>query len=107
MDLLQTYSTEEEWEFLGPDEVINRWEDIVDDSRISKYSEPTFSPDEQLALRKFHELWKDYCWSTPRVMPPIEVLKESSKWQSLREQAATTLALFSERGRFEEEHGAG
>jgi hypothetical protein len=105
MELLEVYSSEEGWAYLGPDEVINQWGDLVDDSRIGKYVKPAFSHEEQEALHKFNELWKEYCRSTPRVMPAVEVLKKTSKWQSLREQAASTLALFSERGRFEENSG--
>lgn len=103
MDILRIYADAEEWSRLGPDEVINQWGDIVDDQRISTYVEPVFSKSEQEALRKFHQLWKEYCRSTPRFMPSMNVLKESSKWKALQKEASEAYVLFSERGWFREE----
>lgn len=103
MEVLSIYSTEEDWKLLGPDEVINQWEDNVDDSRIPIYVEPVFSAEERSELLRFHELWIQYCDATPKYMPPFEQIKKTDEWKELQNRAIELLTLFNVRGKLDEE----
>ena len=103
MEVLSIYSTDEDWELLGPDEVINQWADFVDESRIPLYIEPVFSKKEREELLKFHELWLQYCDATPNAMPRFNEIRTTPEWQRLKNEANKLLAIFEVRGRFDEE----
>jgi hypothetical protein len=103
MEVLSIYSTDEDWEYLGPDEVINQWEDFVDEGRMSIYIEPVFTKKEQENLRAFHKLWTEYCNSTPKNMPPFKEIKATSEWQFLKAEAVKLLEIFELRGSLNEE----
>jgi hypothetical protein len=103
MEVLSTYSEDDDWELLGPDEVINQWEDFVDENRLSLYVEPVFSNQEREALLAFHQLWLHYCDSTPKFMPAFKEVRKSPEWQQLKHQASNLLKIFEQRGKFDEE----
>lgn len=103
MEVLSIYSTDEDWEYLGPDEVMNQWEDFVDEGRMSIYIEPVFTKQEQDNLRTFHKLWTEYCNSTPKNMPPFKEIKATSEWQFLKAEAVKLLEIFELRGSLNEE----
>jgi len=103
MEVLSIYSTDEDWEYLGPDEVMNQWEDLVDEIRMPIYIEPVFTKQEQENLRAFHNLWTEYCNSTPKNMPPFKEIKATSEWQSLKTEALKLLEIFELRGSLSEE----
>jgi len=103
MEVLSIYSCNEDWELLGPDEVINQWEDFVDEERISIYIEPVFTKQEQECLRAFHQLWLSYCDSTPKVMPPLKEVMVTPEWQYLQREAKKLLLAFELRGKLSEE----
>lgn len=103
IEVLSIYSEDEDWELLGPDEVINQWEDFVDERRLPLYVEPVFSKQEREALLTFHQLWLQYCESTPRFMPAFEELRKTSEWQHLKHQASILQKVFEQRGKLDEE----
>lgn len=103
MEVLSIYSTDEDWEYLGPDEVMNQWEDFVDEIRMPLYIEPVFTKQEQDNLRAFHNFWTEYCNSTPKNMPPFKEIKATSEWQSLKTEAQKLLEIFELRGSLNEE----
>lgn len=103
MEVLSIYSADEDWEYLGADEVINQWEDFVDEVKIPIYVAPVFSEQERKKLLAFHALWLQYCESTPKTMPPFSKIKTTSEWLSLKNKAVELLAVFNVRGRLSEE----
>lgn len=103
MEVLSTYSEDEDWEHLGPDEVINQWEDFVDENLLPLYVEPVFSKQEREALLTFHQLWLQYCDSTPKSMPTFEAVRKTPEWQHLKLQASNLLKVFEQRGKLDEE----
>lgn len=103
MEVLSTYSRDEGWELLGPDEVINQWEDFVDEYRLPLYVEPVFSKQEREAILGFHQLWLQYCDSTPKFMPAFEEVSKTPGWQNLKHQASNLLKIFEQRGKLDEE----
>lgn len=103
MEVLSTYSRDDGWELLGPDEVINQWEDFVDQYRLALYVEPVFSKQEREALLTFHQLWRQYCDSTPKFMPAFEEVRKTPEWKNLKHQASNLLKIFEQRGKLDEE----
>lgn len=103
IEVLSTYSEDEGWELLGPDEVINQWEDFVDEYRLPLYVEPVFSKQEREALLTFHQLWLQYCDLTPKFMPAFEEVSKTPEWQNLKHQASILLKIFEQRGKLDEE----
>lgn len=103
MEVLSGYACNEDWELLGPDEMINLWEDFVDEGRITIYIEPVFTKQEQSNLIMFHKLWLQYCESTPKNMPPFREIKATPEWQKLQNEAIKLLELFQLRGKLDEE----
>lgn len=103
MELLSGYACNEDWELLGPDEMINLWEDVVDEGRITIYIEPVFTRQEQHNLLAFHKLWLKYCELTPKMMPPLKEMKITPEWQFLQAEAMKLLEVFDLRGRLSEE----
>ncbi|MCE2029465.1 hypothetical protein [Sessilibacter corallicola] len=90
-------------EWFGGDEILCMWEDWVDDRKISEYTDPEFSKEEQTAILEFHEVWVRACENTPQVMPPIRALKNNTYWLQLIEQARKALIILSIRGGLNEE----
>lgn len=103
MEVLSIYAIDEDWTYLGPDEVINQWEDFVDEVRIPIYVAPVFSEQECEKLLAFHALWLQYCESTPKSMPTFNKIKTTPEWLNLKNRAIELLAIFNVRGRFDEE----
>ncbi|WP_339509898.1 hypothetical protein [Pseudomonas sp. RL_15y_Pfl2_60] len=103
MEVLGIYSCNEDWELLGPDEVINQWEDVVDEGTMSIYLEPVFTKQEQENLQRFHQLWLQYCDSTPKNMPSFKRIKVTPEWQNLQAEAIQLLEIFELRERLSEE----
>lgn len=52
MEVLSIYCCDEDWASLGPDEVINQWEDFVDRQRFAIFIEPVFTTEEQTQLKR-------------------------------------------------------
>jgi hypothetical protein len=102
-EVLSGYACNEDWELLGPDEMINLWEDFVDEVRIPIYIEPVFTKQEQCNLLAFHKLWLQYCEYTPKNMPPFKEIKATLEWKNLRNEAIKLLELFELRGKLDEE----
>lgn len=103
MEVLSIYCCDEDWAYLGPDEVINQWEDFVDHHRFPLFVEPVFTEEEQTQLKAFHAIWEQYCDSTPNSMPPFEAIRTTSEWQELKRRTAELLHLFEQRGRLSED----
>lgn len=103
MEVLSGYACNEDWEQLGPDEMINLWADFVDEGIITIYIEPVFTKQEQFNLIAFHKLWLQYCESTPKNMPPFREIKATPEWQKLQNEAMKLLELFELRGKLDEE----
>jgi hypothetical protein len=103
MEVLSGYALNEDWELFGPDEMINLWDDFVDEGRIAIYIEPAFTKQEQSNLLAFHRLWLQYCELTPKNMPPFKEIKVTLEWQRLKTEAIRLLELFELRGKLDEE----
>ncbi len=58
IEVLEVYASVDDQKFFGTGEVVNMWEDWVDDKRLPGYREPIFSKQEQLAISAFHSAWK-------------------------------------------------
>ncbi|TGK41523.1 hypothetical protein [Leptospira andrefontaineae] len=87
----------------GGDEIINLWEDWVDEYRLNRYIEPVFSKSEQTAIKDFHRIWLYVCENTPQILPPVEELSRSDLWLQLIAIAQDSLSIMNERGKFSEE----
>ena len=86
-----------------PNEMINQWEDWVSGPDFDWYSEPEFSPAEQDAIKRFHQVWEGVVDDTPDVMPSsIEALIGTPVWQRLMDGAAHASGVFGVRGRISE-----
>ena len=103
IETLEVYVSIEDQKLLGPDEVINMWEDFVDDERLPTYDEPAFNKQEQLAISVFHNNWKRVCDNTPQHMPPIEQLQNERYWLQLTNDAREALRILAVRGRLDED----
>lgn len=103
MEVLSIYCCDEDWASLGPDEVINQWEDFVDQQRFAIFIEPVFTAEEQTQLKAFHAEWLQYCDSTPKSMSPFEVIRNTLEWQQLKRRAGELLHLFEQRGKLSED----
>jgi hypothetical protein len=87
-----------------PNEMINQWEDSVDSKDFDWYCAPVFSPEENMAMRQFHEVWNQVADETPNPMPyTIEALIGTEPWSRLMNAAQLALAVFERRGRFDSE----
>ena len=103
MEVLSIYYCDEDWASLGPDEVINQWEDFVDQQRFAIFIEPVFTTEEQTQLKAFHAEWLQYCDTTPKSMPSFEVIRATLEWQQLKRHAGELLHLFKQRGKLSED----
>ena len=87
-----------------PNEMINMWEDQVDSNDLDWYCPPVFSPEENTAIRQFHEIWNRVADETPSPMPyTIEALIDTEPWSRLADAARRALDVFNQRGRFDSE----
>jgi hypothetical protein len=69
IETLTAYTHESNWDLFGDDEMVNIWEDWVDEQSLASYITPVFSQSEQSALHQFHKDWLDYCSNTPFEIP--------------------------------------
>ena len=104
MEVLDVYTSIEDQARLGPDEVINMWEDYVDNERLKEYIEPVFTLEEQQAIKQFHNSWNKICDETPTYMPDILDLINNKNWLHLIKHAKEIYALFNKRGYLSEEN---
>lgn len=87
-----------------PSEMINQFEDWVpNEGVLADFVLPVFSSVEQAALRRFYKTWQDVAQNTPNPLPPLEETLKLPKWKQLREAAAKTLVVFSDRGKLPED----
>lgn len=103
IETLEVYVSVEDQKLFGPDEVINMWDDFVDDERLATYDEPAFNKQEQLAISVFHNNWNRVCDNTPQHMPPIEQLVKEQYWVQLMNDAREALLILAIRGRLDED----
>jgi len=103
IEVLEITTSYEEQEKHGGDEVINMWEDWVDDERIGDYVEPVFTKKEQERLAEFHKAWNYVSNHTPQFLPDISELKKNNDWTNLMASASDALAVFRQRGKLSEE----
>lgn len=101
IETLTSYTHESTWDLFGADEMVNIWEDWVDEQRLESYIAPVFSQSEQAALHQFHQDWLDYCDNTPFQLP--KDFKENEQWQQLLNSAQKALNTFNAIGTFDEE----
>ena len=104
MEVLNVYTSIEDQAYLGADEVINMWEDYVDNERLESYIEPVFTQEEQNSIKQFHSSWNKVCDETPHNMPGILSLLNNESWASLIKQAKEAYSLFDKRGYLSEEN---
>jgi hypothetical protein len=90
-----------------PPEVINQWEDLVDDPRADWLRDPAFSEDERQGVADFHATWEEVSARTPDPLPELEVLFGTPEWQRLRLAAANALGIFARRGKLSEDSTGG
>jgi hypothetical protein len=81
-----------------PNEIINQWEDWVQEDWRRYVTEPVFSKDEVVAVGKFYAAWDSVAAATPDPLPPLEALWASSEWQLLALSAKEALIVFQFRG---------
>ena len=104
IEVLEITASYESQEKFGADEVINMWEDWVDDDRIGKYVEPVFSKQEQACMIEYHNIWNYVADHTPQCLPDISELKGNEYWLSLMATASKALSIFNQRGKQSEEN---
>ena len=103
IEVLEITASYEEQEKFGSDEVVNMWEDWVDDNRIIDYLEPVFTKQEQECLAEFHKTWNYVADHTPQILPNISELKQNEYWSALVDAASKALVVFSQRGKMSED----
>jgi hypothetical protein len=103
IEALEIYLSIEFQERFGLDEVINIWEDWVDNERMPEYTEPVFTKQEQFAITNFHKQWEKVCKNTPQIMPSVKAMIEDKNWIQLINIAEETLKILLLRGRLSEE----
>lgn len=103
IELLEIMTSFSEQEKLGADEVVNMWQDWVDDERLHNYIEPVFSTEEQCSLAKFNTTWQEVTDRFPQFMPGIADLRTNKDWLHMMHEANTTLQSFNLRGKLSEE----
>lgn len=81
------------WEH--PDELINTVDDYVLDGFIEAFAS-TFTPDQEIAIRRFQNEFEKFCSETPQSLNPAEVLVDP-RWELLRQRADTFIAAFKGR----------
>ncbi len=84
-------------------EVINGWEDWVDEGRKNSYVYPVFSQAEIEGIEKFSSVWLEAANSTPNPLPQFEQLCSHPSWLKLMATAKEVLAIFQVRGKLPEE----
>src|SRR5580658_7880249 len=99
LELASSYDEQQEFEtnvpiVHVPNEVVNMWEDSVDSARIGDFTEPVYSPQEQIAIKQFHAVWDGVASDTPERLPPLSKLIGTEPWERLRIAAAHALAVF-------------
>ncbi|MDH5181629.1 MAG: hypothetical protein OEZ39_00325 [Gammaproteobacteria bacterium] len=103
IDVLEvTASLDKQAEF-GANEVVNLWEDWVDDEQLIHYMEPVFSREEQIAMADYHGQWKSVVDAFPQQMPKLEMLHKDQHWLDLTAAAHRLLQVFAKRGRLIED----
>jgi len=85
-----------------PNEIINRWEDYVNDPCDPAFTTPTFSDAERVAIAKFHDTWDDVADATPEPLPDLDTLFGTREWKRLRDAAFESLQVFLRRGKLSE-----
>jgi hypothetical protein len=88
-----------------PDEIINQWEDWVQQPRDAVFESSVFSPDEQEAIAQFHQVWDAVATTTPKPLPNLEALFATADWRRLRDAALAGLRVFLVRGKLPEDGG--
>jgi hypothetical protein len=104
IEVLEITASYEKQEKFGGNEVINMWEDWVDDNRIGEYIEPVFSKQEQECLTEHHKTWSYVADHTPQFLPDINELEGNEYWSSLMASASKALSIFNRRGKLSEEN---
>ena len=104
IEVLEITSSPEEQKKCGPEEVINLWEDFVDEEKILFYDEPVFSFEEINEIRRYHNTWNYVCDNTPDRIKSIEDATKIDCWVELQKEAAIALQVFMRRGKFVEEY---
>lgn len=88
----------------GAFEVINQWEDIVPNGwETAFFTEPVFSPEEQVRIRKFCSTWSLTADATSDNIFSIAELNSSPEWQAFLREAKSALGCFVKRGKFDED----
>ncbi len=103
IEVLEVTSSPSDQEKLGANEVINMWEDWVDDEKIKNYVEPVFTKQEQEELLKFHTTWHHVTNNTPKNMDAISDFLHNKYWLQLMSSATKTLDTFNHRGKLSED----
>jgi hypothetical protein len=103
IEVIEIIASYEAWEEFGGDEVINMWDDWVDDNRIGHYIEPVFTKQEQECMAELQNRVNQVVDHAPQFLPSISELKGNAYWSSLVLSASKALAIFNQRGRMSEE----
>lgn len=83
-------------------EIINQWQDLVQEDWRSYITEPVFCSEEVTAVDRFHAAWDAVAEATPQQLPSLDTLWASTEWQLLAAAAGEALAIFQVRGCFQE-----
>ena len=103
IEVLEIMASYDKQERFGGDELLNLWEDWVDEERLGSYREPVFTLPEQEQLSKVQHFWLLAAENTPNPLPDISELMSNDDWAALQVSASDALAVFSFRGKFSEE----
>jgi hypothetical protein len=107
LTLASSYQMQREYEAsvpnaIVPDEIINQWEDLVNEETLHTFTEPVVSHAERIAIQNFHSIWNSVAENTPDPLPPLNQLIGTEQWERLRVAAQEALLVFAVRGTFGE-----
>jgi len=104
LDLARSYEAQQDYEHRVPIanvpyEVINMWEDnFPRDPREDANVLAVFSPDEVVAIRQFHEVWRAAADAVPQNFPSLTEVQALPEWDHLKRAADSASEVFGRRG---------
>lgn len=98
IEVLDYYAIVDNLTPLKPTEILEMWDEWVDDNQLESFQKPAFTDEEIEAISRFHENWKQFCDELPKTISNARELIVEPAWTALVEQSKICLTILMKRG---------
>ena len=103
IEVLDYYAIVDNLTPLKPIEILEMWDEWVDDNQLESFQKPAFTDEEIEAISAFHDYWLQYCDELPKTVSSASELIMESSWATFVAQSKICLECLMQRGLLSED----